>query len=159
MFAGYKNRRGEADAVVVGPPGVWVIEVKNRNARLHVDGDRWWYQKLDRWGNVVETGSATDNKNRTWGRQAADVAHDLAWWLDRNQQPVSIRTAVMLMHGRASVGTVQNPDVDLISTNPRELLQAMTDAEPMLSPGTRAAIGKLIRRDHEYHNQHRERRN
>lgn len=41
MLGGYRNRKGEADLVLVGPSGVWVIEVKNRNVRLHIDGDHW----------------------------------------------------------------------------------------------------------------------
>jgi hypothetical protein len=155
---GYRNRKGEADIVVVGPPGVWVIEVKNRNARLHVEGDQWWYQKMDRWGNVVENGSASDNGGRTWGRQVGDIADALAWWLKRNDQQVHVHTAVMLTHARASLGHIRDPGVDLVQTDPQALLRAMTSPPPVTGPTARTAIAKLIRRDHRYHNERRVRR-
>jgi hypothetical protein len=152
MLRGYRNRRGEADLVVVGPPGLWVIEVKNRNARLHVDGDRWRHQKIDRYGNVVDGGEATDNTGRTWGRQASDVADDLVRWLERNNQHVPIHTAVMMMHERASLGSIVAPGVDLVSTDPGDLLREMTEAPAAVESGARAAIAALIRRDHQFHN-------
>lgn len=157
-FQGYQNRRGEADLVLVGPPGVWLVEVKNRNARLYIDGDQWHYEKLDRFGNVVKSGAATDGSGRVWGRQASDVAHDLAGWLDKNHHRVGVRTAVMVVHERASVARMRNPGVDLVSASPSELLLAMTTAPAELTPEVRRAIAALIRRDHKYHNGSRKKR-
>ncbi len=68
-FGGYQNRKGEADLVLVGPPGVWVIEVKNRNVRLRVDGDRWLYDKLDKWAT-----SSSRYARQPTTRNAAGVA-------------------------------------------------------------------------------------
>lgn len=158
MLGGYRNRKGEADLVLVGPSGVWVVEVKNRNAKLHVDGDRWRYEKLDRWGNVVDKGLAVDNSGRTWGQQASEVAQSLVWWLDRNEHRIPVRTAVMLMHHRASLGNIRSPGVDVVSTDPQQLRRAMTDSASVVSPDDRDAIVKLIRRDHLYHNNPQRRR-
>lgn len=158
-FGGYQNRRGEADLVLVGPPGVWVIEVKNRNVRLRVDGDRWLYDKLDKWGNVVEPlRPATDNAQRSWGRQAGDVGDSLVWWLERNHHTVPVRTAVMLVHPRASISSVRDAGVDLVSADPHELLRAMTSAPSVIGPDERAAIVALIRRDHVHHKERRQQR-
>ncbi len=151
-FAGYCNRRGEADFVVVGPPGIWVVEVKNRTVRLRVDGDDWRWQKLDRMGNSVERGLALDKGNRTWGRQVGDVADALASWLESEGQRVPMRTAVLLMHERASIGRIRDAGVDLVSTGSRSLLQEMTGAADAVDAGARRTIEKLIRRDHGYHN-------
>jgi Nuclease-related domain len=38
---GYRNRRGEIDHLLLGPRGLFAIEVKNINATVHIDGDRW----------------------------------------------------------------------------------------------------------------------
>lgn len=43
MLRGYRNRRGETDHVLVGPLGVWAVEVKRRRVRLNAVGDRWWF--------------------------------------------------------------------------------------------------------------------
>ena len=36
LFRGYKNRRGEIDSVLLGPGGLFAMEVKNRNATVRV---------------------------------------------------------------------------------------------------------------------------
>jgi hypothetical protein len=157
MLRGYRNRRGETDHVLIGPRGLWAVEVKTYSVRLNVDGDRWWYERLDRWGNVVDTQPAVDGSGRTWARQVSDVAHDLADWLERNNQRIPVRTAVMLMHHRATLGRYQNAKVNLVGTHPQQLLNAITDHVSPLSPDACRAIAKLIRRDHRHHNNRRKR--
>lgn len=71
VFRGYANRRGEVDHVLVGPRGVWAIEVKGRGVRVNVTGDEWWFDKFDRYGNLVERGVLADRSGRSWvGRSA-----------------------------------------------------------------------------------------
>ncbi len=81
-FGGYRNRKGEADLVLVGPSGVWVVEVKNRNAQLLANGDQWHYRKFDNYGNVVESGPATDRTGRTWDNRQATLPSRSAGGLD-----------------------------------------------------------------------------
>lgn len=157
MLRGYRNRRGEADHVLVGPHGLWAIEVKLRRVRLHVNGDQWRYEKLDRWGNAVETGWATDGGGRSWARQVTDVAEDLSAWLARNGQTVPLRTAVMLMHPAAQLGRCDNLTVDLVATQPSHLLEAIGRRSSPQSLDTCAKIVALIRRDHQFHNNRRKR--
>src|SRR6266550_1227058 len=54
LLRGYRNRRGEIDQLLLGPRGLFAIEVKNLNATVHVDGDRWRADKYDNYGNLVE---------------------------------------------------------------------------------------------------------
>lgn len=158
LMRGYRNGRGEADSVLVGPLGLWAVEVKNRNVRLNVDGDRWWCERLDRWGNVVGCDEATDRSGRTWARQVTDVADDLERWLRRRNQEVPIRTAVMVMHQRASLGLVNNPPVDLVGTDSHHLLEAIHQRPTKISATARRTIVELIRRDHHHHHRRRQRR-
>ncbi|MEV0729635.1 nuclease-related domain-containing protein [Polymorphospora sp. NPDC050346] len=155
---GYRNRRGETDHVLVGPQGVWAIEVKLRRVRIHADGDEWWFEKLDRWGNVVDSGPATDRGGRSWARQVTDVAGDLAAWLGRNGQAVPVRTAVMLMHEQAQIGRCDNLGVDVVATETGYLLREMWQRASPLSPDDRASIVALIQRDHRFHQGRRRRR-
>lgn len=158
MLRGYRNRRGETDHLLVGPLGVWAIEVKRRAVRVHAVGDKWWYEKLDRWGNVVEKGWATDKKGRSWARQVTDVADDLGAWLKKNGHPVQIRTAVVIMHERARVGRHEQLTVDLLATGPEYVIAAMKARSSPLSPHECSEIIKLVRRDHRFHNEKRRQR-
>ncbi|MDH3680539.1 MAG: NERD domain-containing protein [Acidimicrobiia bacterium] len=152
MLCGYRNRGGETDHVIVGPLGVWAVEVKAHNVRLNVVGDKWSWERLDRAGNVLETQPATDSGGRTWARQVNDVADQLAALLERNDRRVLVRTAVMLTGERAQLGTCENPEVDLVSTRSDDLVKAMTDAASPLDHAASQAIVELIKRDHRYHN-------
>jgi Nuclease-related domain len=150
-FGGYKNKRGEADLVLVGPPGVWVVEVKNRKAQLFANGDQWHYRKFDNYGNVVDGGPATDRKGRTWGQQASQVAESLSWWLGHNQLVVPVRTAVVLVHPKASVAVITSPGVDVVTADPRDLFRALTSAPPIVGNDVREQVMRLVRRDHAHH--------
>lgn len=151
MLRGYRNRRGETDVVLVGPDGVWAVEVKCRRVRLNALGDEWWYEKLNAKGKVVDTGRAVDGRGRSWARQVNDVAGDLTAWLWRNGQRTWVRTAVMLLHEQAQIGECGYLPVDLVGTHPRHLVDAIGHRS---SPLCRARCGQivgLIRRDHDYH--------
>src|SRR5208282_3708883 len=65
LLHGYRNRRGEIDHLLLGPPGLFAIEVKNLNATVHIDGDRWRADKYDNYGNLVEQRPVEDRKGRS----------------------------------------------------------------------------------------------
>jgi hypothetical protein len=154
-IAGYKNRAGEIDAVLIGPRSVWAVEVKSHRAHLHVDGERWWFEKYDQYGNAVETGRAVDGGGRNWGRQVSDPARRLESWLARNGHRVRIRTAVVLTNHRASLGAIRNQGVDLITCDPFELVYSKRFDGPALAEAERDAIAALIERDHRHHRRRR----
>jgi hypothetical protein len=158
MLRGYRNRRGETDCVLVGPGGVWAVEVKNRNAVLRVIDDDWSFEKLDSRGRVVNAGPATDGSGRTWARQVADVAEDLGRWLDRNGHAIEVHTAVMLVHHKARIAQCLRPGVDLVATEIAKLRDQLTRPGAVLSAAERNAIGDLIRRDHRHYEEIRRRR-
>ena len=62
LLRGYRNRRGEIDDLLLGPTGLLAIEVKNINATVHVDGDRWQGDKYDNYGNLVEQRLIADRR-------------------------------------------------------------------------------------------------
>lgn len=155
MLRGYRNRRGETDVVLVGPDGVWAVEVKRRRVRLNALGDEWWYEKLDARGNVVDTGPAVDGRGRSWARQVNDVASGLTSWLWRKGQRVWVRTAVMLMHEQAQIGECGYLPVDLVGTHPRHLMDAIAHSASPLCVKRCTEIVGLVRRDHDYHQSRR----
>ena len=155
-LAGYRNRAGEVDAILIGPPGIWAVEVKATRAHLHVDGDEWWFDKYDRYGNVVETKWAVDGSGRNWGRQASDPADRLESWLSRNGFTLRIQTAVVLTNPRASLGRIHHQQIDLITCEPRDLVRG--EHSRRLSESDRDAIAGLVRRDHHHHRRRRSNR-
>ena len=85
LLRGYRNRRGEIDHLLLGPRGLFAIEVKNLNATVYVDGDRWRADKYDNYGNLVEQRPIADRRGRppsvqlderptTWNGSCASAA-------------------------------------------------------------------------------------
>lgn len=151
LLCGYRNRKGEVDGVLITPSGVWLIEVKNRNIQLDVDGTRWNASEVDSWGNIKGRYPAADSTGRSWARQVLEPARDLQRRLSRKGLDVPVHTAVMMVHDRASINGVENPEVDLVSTRPEVLIDAITSAPPVLFDGQLRAVIELIRRDHRHH--------
>jgi len=147
------NKSGETDLLLVGPSGVWVVEVKNRRVELSAHRNHWHFQKFDNYGNVVGKGLAIDGRGRNWGKQASEVAESLAWWLSHNQVDLPVRTAVVLVHPKASVKSGVNPSVDILTANRSDLIEAMNSDPTIFAPDVRDRVAQLVRRDHAHHNQ------
>jgi hypothetical protein len=153
MFQGYKSRAGEADIVLVGPNGVWVVEVKTQRIRLTADGDNWTRVDLGSGGSPKGPARpAVDGGGRTWGRQVSAAALALGEALERAGCPVPIHTAVVLMSRRAEVTKRLNPDVDLVTVGPAELDKVIHRNPLSIDLLTRRQIEAAIPIDHEASN-------
>jgi Nuclease-related domain len=151
LFRGYRNRRGEIDSVLLGPGGLFAMEVKNRNATVHVDGDNWWCDKYDRYGNLVEQGLRfTDRGGRSPSREVNEPADELEKFLRSRRQPVSIRRAVILVHQRSVLGTARNLTVD-VATSMDWVIGVVRESLLVLEAGRLAELEQLIVQDHHYH--------
>jgi hypothetical protein len=150
LLRGYCNRRGEIDQLLLGPRGLFAIEVKNLNATVDVDGDRWRADKYDNYGNLVEQRPIADRMGRSPSVQLNEPADDLGRFLAERGQPAELQRVVVLAHRRSGLGRVRNPTV-LALASPADLLTLIGNSASRLDRGQRAAIGALIRRDHEFH--------
>jgi hypothetical protein len=79
LLRGYRNRRGEIDHLLLGPRGLFAIEVKNLNATVHVDGDRWRADKYDNYGNLVDwngscASAASRSRSSAWSSSPTGAA-------------------------------------------------------------------------------------
>ncbi|SUA78085.1 Nuclease-related domain [Nocardia otitidiscaviarum] len=157
MLRGYRNRRGETDSVLIGPDGVWAIEVKRRRVLLHAVGDQWWFQNISARGNLYESEWAVDGGGRSWPQQVGQIAHELEAWLTRQGHQIAVHTAVMLMHEHAQLVEVANPAVDFVGTHPHLLLNTIRHLSSHLTPGDCAEIARLVERDHRFHANRRRR--
>jgi hypothetical protein len=154
LLRGYRNRRGEIDQVLLGPRGLFAIEVKNLNATVDVDGDRWRADKYDNYGNLVEQRPVADRMGRSPSVQLNEPADDLERFLSERGQPAAIGRVVILAHRRSGLGRVRNPTVAPLAS-PGDLLTLIGNSASRLDRGQRAAIAALIRRDHEFHGKRR----
>jgi hypothetical protein len=156
LLRGYRNRRGEIDHLLLGPRGLFAIEVKNLNATVHVDGDRWRADKYDRYGNLVQQRVIADRLGRSPSVQLNEPADDLERFLGRRGQPAEVQRVVILTHPRSRLGTVRNPTV-LAGTSAGYVLDLAEASASRLDRAQRAAIKELIQRDHAFHGQHHRR--
>lgn len=158
LFRGYANRRGEVDHLLVGPSGIWAIEVKGRSVCIHVDGDQWRYEKFDRYGNLVGQGMLADRRGRSWGRQVIDIAHDLEAFLNSRGATVTVQTAVVVIHSRASLGSFKSSPITIISIGTDYLLNHLRNEPTAFDANIRNKVAHLIRRDHAFHAERRAQR-
>jgi hypothetical protein len=152
LLRGYRNRRGEIDHLLLGPGGLLAIEVKNLNATVHVDGDRWRADKYDNYGHLVEQHPIADRKGRSPSVQLNEPSDDLERFLRERGQPVAVQRVVVLTHRRSRLGTCRNPTV-LIGTSPGYVLTRT--GEGHLDDKQRTEIRRLITHDHDFHDHRR----
>ena len=156
LLRGYRNRRGEIDHLLLGPQGLFAIEVKNLNATVHVDGDRWRADKYDNYGNLVEQRPIADAKGRSPSAQLNEPADDLERFLRERGQPVTIQRVVILTHRRSRIGTARNLTVRVGTTAGYllTLIDSPSGQEP-LTGKQRSEIRRLIQHDHARHDKPR----
>ena len=161
MFRGYRNPGGEIDQVLVGPSGVVAIEVKHVNGKVHISGDRWTRDKYDNYGNLVERGAPmADGGGRSPSAQLNAAASRLERFLsERAPGAGRVRRAVILSHDKSELGRVSKPSVDCALTlkdvRRRGRKSAMLNRPRRFDKAGAARIGRLIERDHRYHDRGR----
>ena len=151
LLRGYCNARGEIDALLLGPRGLFAIEEKYRSIRVYVRGDAWTAEQIDKYGNPRGTRSPMrDRKGRSPSEQVNEPAAALSRWLSTNKRGTPITTVVLLTHPSARVGTLKDATVR-VERSVRSLLSLVERSSYALDAGRRADIERLVRRDHEFH--------
>lgn len=154
LIMGYKNPKGEVDQILVGPSGVFALEIKFINGTVHCDGDRWWRDKYDRYGNLVETSvPIADKRGRGPSRQLNEAADSLQQFLSRRIGEGRVRRAVVLSHDASRIGTVLDVRVDLVTTLATWDVRSFVSAPTVLDDEGVSHIVDTIRQDHDFHEQ------
>jgi len=151
LLRGYRNRRGEIDHLLLGPQGLVAIEVKYHNGTVRCDGDDWWSDKYDQYGNLVEPRRRiSDRRGRSPSVQLNEPASQLEGFLSSRGHPVSIQRVVLLTHPRSKVGRCRNPTVH-IGTSTVSVIDLLKGSRPPVEAGQLAQLERLIVRDHRFH--------
>jgi Nuclease-related domain len=154
LLRGYRNRRGEIDHLLLGPRGLFAIEVKNINATVSIDGDRWRADKYDNYGNLVEQREVADRKGRSPSEQLNEPAGELERFLHERGQRVTVQRVVILAHKRSRIGPCRHPTVH-VGTSTSYVLSLVHDSADELDERHRAEAERLIRRDHDFNERRR----
>ena len=104
--------KADVDAVLVGPPGVWALEIKNLSGVYRNVGERWEFRTGSKWKTL----------KRSPSRQATDNAARLGRFFEADGIKQWVNSAVVWAN-RESALTVQNPSVAVweIARLPEEL--------------------------------------
>lgn len=154
LLHGYRNARGEIDHLLLGPKGLFAIEVKNVNATVTITGDTWEADKYDRYGNRVEQYTIADQRGRSPSEQLNQSANALASFLYNRGQHIPVRRIVALTHPRSKIGGHAKNTVSVVTTT-RDLLRLVGESPDELDQARRAGILALIKQDHDHHEKRR----
>jgi len=160
LVSGYRNTGGEIDKLLVGPAGVLAMEIKFVNGKVFCRGDKWWRDKYDNYGNLVETGvPIADKRGRGPSAQVNDAADRLQSFLSMRSSVRRVARAVVLSHESSQIGEISGQKVDLVATLGQLNVATLAKAMPGGPAGALTdQIVALIRKDHEFHMRPREER-
>jgi len=104
--------KADIDAVLVGPPGVWALEIKNLSGAYRNIGERWEFRTGGEWKRL----------KRSPSRQATDNAARLGHFFEADGIKQWVNPAVVWANREGAL-TVQNPAVAVweIDRLPEEL--------------------------------------
>lgn len=159
LFNGCLSNGIDIDHLLLGPTGLWAIEVKNDKVLLRVDGEVWSGRFLDNHGNVVDERPAATKRGEgtSWGREIRLPAEALARQLERRDTPTVVNTAVVLVNELARVEHRATTEVDLVTADLDELDRAIFDRPAVLDAERIQRLDDLIVAHHDYHQRRRAR--
>lgn len=151
LLKGYRNRRGEIDYLLLGPGGLFAIEVKYVNGTFRITRDRWRYVKYDSYGNPVEQGEVKDRSGRPPNIQLSEPLLLLEQFLASRGQPVRIRAVILLNHPKARIARCADDVGVLVLTSTEQLKRLALDANAEIGSGQLTQVEHLVVRDHRFH--------
>lgn len=160
LVSGYRNAKGEIDQVLIGPRGVFAIEIKFINGVVYCDGDRWWRDKHDRYGNLVESNLPIEDKHgRGPSRQLNESADMLQSFLAKRAGLSRVHRTVMLSHETSRLGEMKNITVDSVATvDGLDLARFFERSSTALDAMAIERVVQSIQKDHHFHQKPRAQR-
>jgi hypothetical protein len=142
LVCGYANARGEIDQVLIGPRGVFAIEVKHVNLRVHIAGDAWTGDKYDNYGNLKETGKI--------------IADKMVEFLRKSMPGITCHRLVVLSHPKAALESASDPTAIPIVLSQWNLDRTIFKVPSALEAAERSKLIDLLKRDHAFHQKRRD---
>jgi hypothetical protein len=155
LVKGYRNRRGEIDYLLLGPGGLFAIEVKYVNGTFAITRERWRYARYDNYGNQVGQGFLQDARRRPPSVQLAEPLAMLEQFLASRSAPARMRPVVLLNHPKARVSQCADDVGVEVLTATAQLRDLVLAADEQISRRKLTEIERLVIRDHRFHEEHR----
>ncbi len=154
LVSGYKNAKGEVDQVLVGPPGVFALEIKHINGVVNVCGDTWLRDKFDRYGNLVQRDlPIADRRGRSPSQQINQAVDLLQMQLTRRLGEGRVRRAVVLSHECSELGSLVDLTVDAVAVLSNWEHRVFFGGEAVLGQDDVVRVIEVICKDHAFHDQ------
>lgn len=137
----YGEKKSEMDAVVVGPTGIYIIEVKNYKGNIYGNtSDHDLVQvKTDNYGNTFEKPFYNPVK------QVATHRYTLSGVLEEYGENTYINTCVFFTNPYSSVNIINDNDCDCkILTDGKSLVDYIRSGEEILKPWDIEAVLRLL---------------
>jgi hypothetical protein len=129
------RNQGDLDSVLIGPPGVWVLEIKNFTGPYRNIGEQWEYMKNNRWSTSKSSPS----------RQAKNNAVRLGEFLKADGIKQWITPAVVWANPDSPV-TIENPAVAVWTLERlRDELGNLWQGKTISEPQRQQIIDKLTK--------------
>jgi len=153
LISGYRNAKGEIDQILLGPRGIFAIEIKNIKGLFHCDGDRWWYDKYDVYGNLVETKKPLADKHRRGpSKQLNDSADQLQSFLAKRVNVSHVHRVLVLAHDSSRLGNLRNITVDTVATiNSLDLDRLFSLSSISLNSQAVERVSQAIKKHHDFY--------
>ncbi|MCL2770204.1 MAG: NERD domain-containing protein, partial [Solirubrobacterales bacterium] len=152
-LSGYRNRGGEVDLLLLGPRGVFAVEIKNNSATIVCHGDHWFYEKYDKYNNLVDKGTIRDRNGRSPSQQLNEPADRLASTLVPHCPELWIERVVLLCHPRGWVDFRRSSKLTVAVANEVDhVLELIAQSDVRLTSDTVAQLQEAIVADHRRHN-------
>jgi hypothetical protein len=157
LFKGYRNRAGEIDYLLIGPVGLFAIEVKHVNGAFRITPEQWLYRRYDGYGNEVgDVQVVADRGGRPPHVQLAEPLDLLERFLAKRGHPARLQPVVLLNHPRAKIISCADGLAAQVLTSTGQLLALARGPDGEVSAAQLAEIGRLIERDHRFHSERRQ---
>jgi hypothetical protein len=157
LLKGYCNSAGEIDQILVGPSGIVALEVKYVTGVIHCDGNRWWRDRYDQWGNIVATAEALqDRRGRSPSDQVNAVANRLQEFLRKRSTVSRVYRVVIFSHENAQLGELRAIAFNRALTLPHLQVANLFPPTPQQTIDPRA-VAALVQQDYEFHQRRRDR--
>lgn len=158
LISGFHGYNGEVDQIMVGPYGVFAIEIKNINGSISCESDNWTKDKFDKYGNLVERDvPIRDKGGRSPSKQLNQSTQPIMNRLKQKSQSIDIYTIILLTHRRSSIGILKNQTVDYIThLSDFDAEEMLADKEQILSQNETNEIIETIKT---LHGQYKQKRN
>jgi hypothetical protein len=153
LLCGYHNPGGEIDSILVGPGGIFAMEIKNKKGIIHCEGDRWWRDKEDGYGNLVRRDEPIEDKgHRGPSGQVNAPADRLERFLISRSKECRIFRVVVFTDPSVRFGYMENITVDgIYALGGWDLEGMIRRSKFRMDPENVAHVVDLIQRDHRYY--------